>query len=69
MDNQLGVFLIRESESSGQKSWALSVLDQNDRNERVTSHYRINRSNSGSLFIDTKKRFLSFDALVEYYSS
>ncbi len=68
-DNKPGAFLIRESESYGQKYWALSVLDLNEHYDRVTRHYRIMRDNLGGVFIDVRRRFRNLDALVEFHKS
>jgi len=69
LDNQPGVFLIRESEQDQGKCFSLSILDYNDEKQRHTKHYRIRKIDSGGCFISTRNRFDSLDELVVFYSS
>ncbi len=69
LDNEPGVFLIRESEQDNGKCWSLSILDYNDEKQRHTKHYRIRKIDSGGCFISTRNRFDSLDELVIFYSS
>lgn len=68
LDNEPGVFLIRESEQDNGKCWSLSILDYNDEKQRHTKHYRIRKIDSGGCFISTRNRFDSLDELVVFYS-
>ncbi len=69
LDNEPGVFLIRESEQDNGKCWSLSILDYNDEKQRHTKHYRIRKMESGGCYISTRNRFNSLDELVIFYSS
>ena len=69
LDNEPGVFLIRESEQDNGKCWSLSILDYNDEKQRHTKHYRIRKMESGGCYISTRNRFNSLDELVQFYSS
>jgi B lymphoid tyrosine kinase len=68
LDNEPGMFLIRESEQDKGNSWSLSILDYNDQRERHTKHYKIRKMDNGGCYISPKKTFLSLDELVKYYS-
>lgn len=68
LDNEPGVFLIRESEQDNGKCWSLSILDYNEEKQRHTKHYRIRKIDSGGCFISTRNRFDSLDELVSFYS-
>lgn len=69
LDNEPGVFLIRESEQDNGKCWSLSILDYNDEKQRHTKHYRIRKTDDGGCFISARNRFDSLDELVQFYSS
>lgn len=68
LDNDPGVFLIRESEQDQGKCYSLSILDYNEEKQRHTKHYRIRKIDSGGCFISTRNRFDSLDDLVIFYS-
>lgn len=68
LDNDPGVFLIRESEQDQGKCYSLSILDYNEEKQRHTKHYRIRKIDSGGCFISTRNRFDSLDDLVLFYS-
>jgi len=68
LDNEPGVYLIRESEQDQGKCYSLSILDYNDEKQRHTKHYRIRKIDSGGCFISTRNRFDSLDDLVMFYS-
>ncbi|RNA05879.1 proto-oncogene tyrosine- kinase Src-like [Brachionus plicatilis] len=63
LDNEPGVFLIRESEQDNGKCWSLSILDYNEEKQRHTKHYRIRKIDSGGCYISTRNRFNSLDEL------
>ncbi len=76
LDNDPGVFLVRESESKkdGTKCWSLSILDFNKEKQRHTKHYLINsafnsRKHKIEYYLSERIRFTSLDCLVDYYSS
>jgi hypothetical protein len=68
MENPPGVFLIRKSAAGGIVKYALSILDMNERNQRITRHYRVNVNPEGKLFIN-ERLFSNLDELVEHYTS
>lgn len=68
LDNEPGVYLIRESEQDQGKCWSLSILDYNDDKQRHTKHYRIRKIDDGGCYISTRNRFASLDELVMFYS-
>lgn len=68
LDNETGIFLIRESEQDRGNGWSLSILDYNDQKERHTKHYKIRKLDNGGCYISPRKTFSSLDELVQYYS-
>ena len=69
LDNETGIFLIRESEQDRGNGWSLSILDYNDQKERHTKHYKIRKLDNGGCYISPRKTFSCLDELVQFYSS
>ena len=76
LDNDPGVFLIRESETKkdGTKCWSLSILDFNKEKQRHTKHYLINsvfnlNKQKMEYYLSERFRFNSLDSLIDHYSS
>ncbi|OAF71046.1 hypothetical protein A3Q56_01221 [Intoshia linei] len=61
-----GTFLVRLS--SDNRSWVLSVLDE-DETRISTRHYRIRRMENGGCYISSRKTFPSLNHLIKYYSN
>jgi hypothetical protein len=68
LENEPGVFLIRESEQDNGKCWSLSILDCDEKKERHAKHYRIKRLPFDMCYISNRNRFNSLDELVYFYS-
>ena len=67
-DNELGTFLLRDSEQCKGNGWSLSILDCNEKLERNTKHYQIHKMKDGGCYITPEKNFFSLEKLVKYYS-
>lgn len=65
--NQLGTFLVRESQDK--VSYVLSVRDSDKQNgDPCVKHYRVRKMDSGGFYISPKRIFNSIFEIIDHYS-